>query len=136
MEQAYRVSADMTNEVTAYEAGLTRFVDLDKEFIGKEALLANMENPRWLLVYLDIDVGDLNADCLGGEGVFSGHKRIGVVTTAGYGFATGKSLAWAYVDPDQSEPGTEMTVLVLGERRPATVSAEAVWDPKHERARA
>ena len=136
MEHAYKVSADMTNEVTAYEAGLMRFVDLDKEFIGKEALLANMENPRWLLVYCVVDVGDLNADCLGGEGVFSGDKRVGVVTTAGYGFGTANSLAWAYVDPDQSEPGTEMTVLVLGELCPATVLAEAVWDPKHERARA
>ncbi len=136
MEHGYKVSADMTNEVTAFEAGLMRFVDLDKDFIGKQALIENMENPRWMLVYLDIEVGDLNADCLGGEGVFSGDKRIGVVTTAGYGFDTGKSLAWAYVDADQAEPGTEVTVLVLGEPCPTVVLAEAVWDPKHERARA
>ncbi len=135
MEQGYKVSADMTNEVTAYEADLMRFVSLDKDFIGKPRLLANMQAPRWRLVYLDIDVGDLDADCLGGEGVFSKGRRIGVVTTAGYGFSTGKSLAWAYVDPDQAEPDTEMQVLVLGEVRPAVVLAEAVWDPKHERAR-
>ena len=135
MEQGYKVSADMTNEVTAYEADLMRFVRLDKDFIGKAALLANMEAPRWRLVYLDIDVGDLDADCWGGEGVFSGHRRVGVVTTAGYGFSTGRSLAWAYVDPDQDAPGTELTVLVLGRRCPAVVLAEPVWDPKHERAR-
>jgi dimethylglycine dehydrogenase len=135
MEQGYKVSADMTNEVTAYEADLMRFVRLDKDFVGKEALLASMESPRWRLAYLDIDVGDLDADCLGGEAVFDGERRVGVVTTAGYGFSTGKSLAWAYVDPDRSEPGTTMQVLVLGEPRPAEVLAEAVWDPKHERAR-
>ncbi len=135
LEQAYKVSADMTNEVTAYEAGLMRFVNLGKDFVGKAALLANMEAPRWMLAYLDVDAGDLNADCLGGEGVFSGDRRIGVVTTAGYGFSTGRSLAWAYVDPDRAEPGTRMTVLVLGEPRPATVLAEAVWDPGHVRAR-
>ncbi len=136
MEQAYKVSADMTNEVTAYEAGLMRFVKLDKDFIGKEALLANMSNPRWMLVYLDIDVGTTNADCLGGEAVFSGERRVGVVTTGGYGFGTGKSLAWAYVDPDQAAPGTELSVWVLGKPRPAVVLPEAVWDPQHKRARA
>lgn len=135
MEKAYKVSADMTNEVTAFEAGLMRFVDLDKDFVGKEALLANIEAPRWMLVYLDIDSGDVNADVLGGEGVFSGERRIGVVTTGGYGFGKDKSLAWAYVDPDQAEPGTDMTVMVLDQRRPAVVLADAVWDPKHERAR-
>ncbi len=136
LEQAYKVSADMTNEVTAYEAGLMRFVRMDKDFVGKEALQENMEAPRWRLVYLDVDVGDLDADCLGGEGVFRDDQRVGVVTTAGYGFSTGKSLAWAYVDPGLDEPGTRLTVLVLGEARPALVRGEAVWDPNHERARA
>lgn len=135
MEQAYKVSADMTNEVTAFEARLMRFVDLDKEFVGKQALLANIDAPRWMLVYVELETADSNADCLGGEGVFSGDRRIGVVTTAGYGFGTGKSLAWAYVDPDQAEPGTPMTVWLLGEPRAATVLEEAVWDPNHERAR-
>jgi len=135
MEMGYKVSADMTNEVSAYEAGLMRFVKLDKDFLGKEALLANVAAPRWRLVYLDIDVGDTNADCLGGEGVFSGDKRIGVVTTAGYGFGTGRSLAWAYVDPGEAASGTDMTTLVLGKPRPAKVLAESVWDPRHERAR-
>ncbi|NNF65449.1 MAG: GcvT family protein [Acidimicrobiia bacterium] len=135
MEQAYKVSADMTNEVTAFEAGLMRFVDLDKEFIGRDALLVNMAAPRWLLVYLDIDTGDLAADCSGGEGVFVDGRRVGVVTTAGYGFGTGKSLAWAYVDPDVAAPNTELEVLVLGETCRAVVREEAVWDPKHERAR-
>ncbi len=136
MEQGYKVSADMTNEVSAYEAGLMRFVKLDKGFVGKPALLANMDAPRWMLVYVEIDSDHLSADCLGGEGVFSGDRRIGVVTTGGYGFGTGLSLAWAYVDPDQAEPGTEMTVLVLGEPCAARVLAEPVWDPKHERAQA
>ncbi len=135
MEQGYKVSADMTNEVTAYEADLMRFVRLDKDFVGKQALIANMEAPRWRLVYLEVDPGDANADCSGGEGVFGGDRRIGVVTTAAYGFSTGKSLAWAYVDPDQAESGTGMTVWLLGRARPAMVLAEAVWDPQHERAR-
>ncbi len=135
MEQGYKVSADMTNEVSAHEAGLMRFVKMEKDFVGKEALIAKMKAPRWMLVYLDVDVGDLNADPLGGEGVFSGEDRIGVVTTAGYGFSTDKTLAWAYVDPDQAVPGHEMSVMVLDRPCRAVVLEDAVWDPSHSRAR-
>jgi dimethylglycine dehydrogenase len=136
MEVGYKVSADMTNEVSPNEAGLMRFVRPDKgDFVGRDALRANMESPRWRLVYLEVDPGDVDADCLGGEGVFSGSQRVGVVTTAGFGFTTGKSLAWAYVDPDRAEPGTEMEVLLLGEPRPARVLDEPVWDPRSERPR-
>jgi len=134
MEAGYKVSADMTNEVSAHEAGLMRFVNLNKpDFVGKQALLANMESPRWKLVYLRVEATD--ADCLGGEGVFSDDTRVGVVTTAGYGFTTESSLAWAYVDPDQAEPGTELRILVLGEPCRATVLAEPVFDPNTERPR-
>jgi len=134
LEQGYKVSADMTNEVTAFEAGLMRFVRLDSEFLGREALEKNMQAPRWLLAYLELD-STAPADCLGGEAVFLGDRRVGVVTTGGYGFSVGASLAWAYVDPDVAEPGTTVDVWVLGEPVPATVRAEALWDPKHERAR-
>jgi dimethylglycine dehydrogenase len=136
MEVGYKVSADMTNEVTAYEAGLDRFIRPDKgEFVGRTALLANRESPRWQLVYLEVDPGALEADCIGGEGVFLGDRRVGVVTTAGFGFTTGKSLAWAYVDPDCSAPGTRLDVLLLGRPTPAQVLPEPVWDPKSERPR-
>ena len=98
MEKAYRVSGDMTQEVTAYEAGLMRFVDPAKKgYVGYEALASNMRKPRWKLALLDVDVTD--ADPQGGEGVFMDDRRVGVVTTTGYGHTTGRSLAWAYVDP-------------------------------------
>lgn len=136
MEVGYKVSADMTNEVTAFEAGLMRFVEIDKgDFVGRDALFYNMQSPRWKLVYLGVDTGSIDADCLGGEGVFKGEKRVGVVTTAGFGFTTGSSLAWAYVDPDQSDPGNELSVLVLGRVCRASVLAEPVWGPASERPR-
>lgn len=82
-----------------------------------------------------MSTGSAEAHCPGGEGVLSGDQRIGVVTAAAYGFITGKILAWAYLDPDQATPDTQVEATVLGEPRPAKVLVEAVWDPKHERAR-
>ena len=140
MEKGYKVSADMTNEVSPYEAGLMTFINAPKEgYIGREPLLANMEAPRWKLVLLSLDAAatdNLSADLIGGEGVFSGDKRVGVVTTTGYGHTTGTSLAWAYVDPDQDHDGNELTVLVLGQAVMAGVITEPPWDPSSERARA
>ena len=134
MEKAYRVSADMTQEVTAYEAGLMRFVDPSKAgYVGHRALLANMAAPRWKLVLLD--VAAIDTDPLGGEGVFLNGRRVGVVTTTGYGHTTGRSLAWAYVDPDLDGPGTELDVLVLGEPVPARILDGPVWDPASVRPR-
>ncbi len=136
MEKAYKVSADMTNECSPYEAGLMSFVTPEKEgFVGREALLANMEAPRWKLVYLRLD-DDHGAELLGGEGVFADGERVGVVTTAAYGHTTGTSLAWAYVDPSRDRAGTALDLLLLGEEVTATILEEPVWDPSAERARA
>ena len=134
MEKAYPVSGDMTQEVTAYEAGLMRFVHPAKAgYIGYEALAANMDEPRWKLALLDVDARD--ADPLGGEGVFMGNRRVGVVTTTGYGHTTGRSLAWAYVDPGLDVPGTALEVMVLGSLLRAKVLDGPVWDPDAVRPR-
>ena len=134
MEKAYRVSGDMTQEVSAYEAGLARFVDpAKKSYIGYEALVASRWRPRWKLALLDVDVADV--DPLGGEGVFMDGRRVGVVTTTGYGHATGRSLAWAYVDPGLDLPGTCLEVMVLGKPAPAKVLDGPVWDPDSVRPR-
>ena len=69
MEVGYKVSGDMTNECSPFEAGLMRFVTPAKlGFIGRDALLVNREAPRWMLVQLEVDPGEFDADCLGRVG--------------------------------------------------------------------
>lgn len=137
LEKAYRgFGQELTNEVTMYEAAMERFLALDKgDFVGREATLrANEKGPRFRLVYLEVDAAD--ADCLGNEPVFADGRRVGVTTSGGYGFAVGRSLAFAYVEPALSAPGTSLAVEILGDRRPARVLAEPAWDPANERLRA
>ena len=55
---------------------------------------------------------------------------------AGYGYAIGAFLAWAYVKPAHAAPGAELEVMVLGAPRRARVLAEAAWDPENARPRA
>ncbi len=137
MEKAYRgFGSELTHEVDMIEAAMERFLALEKgEFIGREASLrAREKGPRIRLVHLEIAPGD--ADVLGDEPVFAGERIVGVTTSGAFGHVTGKSLAFAYVDPGLATPGTALAVEILGETRPARVLAEPVWDPANRRLRA
>jgi dimethylglycine dehydrogenase len=47
-----------------------------------------------------------------------------------------RSIALAYVRTDLSAPGTQLEVEILGERRPAVVAREPLYDPGNLRLRA
>ena len=61
------------------------------------------------------------------------HGYVALVTGASSGI--GKSIALAYVRTDLAKPGTELDVLVLGERRKAVVAEEPLYDPENARLR-
>ncbi len=135
MEKAYKTGQELTNEVTLVEADMMRFCKLDKEsFIDKAATLkSQQQGARFLCVCLAVAAED--ADCLGAETVYMNGRAVGAVSSAGYGAHSGQSLAFAYVDPKVAAPDTELEVLVLGDRRPARVLVEPVYDPDNEHPR-
>jgi dimethylglycine dehydrogenase len=136
MEKAYKGwGSELTNEITPIEADIERFVKLDKDFTGKGAVLQRKQDgAQGKIVYLEVAPGD--NDAVGGEPVTIGDRVVGLTTSGGYGHRVKKSLAFAYVDPDSAEPGTKMTVWLLGEGREATVMAEPAYDAASDRLRA
>jgi dimethylglycine dehydrogenase len=136
LEKAFHSSSELTNEVTLPEADVMRFVKLDKgEFNGREATLQSMERLLpWKCVYLEVDAHD--ADCWGGEAVYRNGSVAGFVSSGGYGHRVKKSLAFAYVNFEFSGVGTELHVVILGERRRANILAGPVYDPSNDRPRA
>jgi dimethylglycine dehydrogenase len=136
MEKAYPGwGSDLTNEITPVEAGAMRFVKLEHDFTGRDAVAAVIKNGAAThMVYLEIQADDF--DARGGEPVFAGGEVVGVTSSGGYGHSTGKSLAFAYVDAGSEEPGTKLEVALLGDRREATVLHGAVYDPDNGRLRA
>jgi len=136
MEKAYPGwGVELTNEVTPVEAGTERFVKLEHAFTGRDAVVAARERGATThLVYLE--VGTTDSDVAGGEPVFADGRAIGVTTSGGYGHVTGKGLAFAYVDHGFEPAGTALEVELIGVRLPATVLAEAAWDPENRRLRA
>jgi len=137
IEKGYRVwSSDITPEETPYEAGLGFAVRLDKgvDFIGREALVAaRAAGPRKRLRCLVLD--DPRSVALGNEPVRVGDRIVGRVTSGGYGFAVERSIAFAYLPPDQGTIGTRGEVEVFGEWVGFEVAREPLYDPEGARIR-
>ncbi|MDP6164741.1 MAG: FAD-dependent oxidoreductase [Gammaproteobacteria bacterium] len=122
--------AEVIDEFTPLEAGLDRFVKLDKDFVGKEALrAARQAGPNKLLVTIDIDCQGVSAH--GGDPVLLNGKQVGVVTSAGYGHRTGKNLAYAYVDPQVAVQGQKLQCQVIGESYTSVVVPKGLYDPSN-----
>ena len=136
IEKAYKaMGSELTTEITPVEADIQRFVDWDKDFLGKEAAVSRRDiDLSTLCVYGELDAD--GADAMGNEPVWSGDELIGLTTAGTYGHSVGKSLFFAYVDPAFAPPGSEFEIQILDNRRPARVLAEPAWDPKSERLRA
>jgi len=135
LEKGYRAwASDLSAETTPYEAGLGFAVKLDKgDFLGRAAL--DGHEPAEKLVCLVLD--DPRAVALGSEPVrLPGGQPLGRVTSGGYGYAVGASVAYAYVPSERAEPGTRLEVDIFGDWVAAEVRAEPLYDPRGERVRA
>jgi glycine cleavage system aminomethyltransferase T/glycine/D-amino acid oxidase-like deaminating enzyme len=134
LEKGYRVwGADITPEDTPFEAGLGFAVKLDKgDFVGRDVLVAASQ-PERLLRCLTLD--DPHAIALGSEPVRVGDELVGRVTSGGYGYTVGKSIAYAYL-PAEHDVDTEVAVEIFGDWVAGVVAEEPLFDPNGERIRA
>lgn len=128
MEKGYlHWKSELITEFNPFEAGLDRFVNMDKDFIGKTALSAQASSGlRQQLVMLDIDSTTVPAH--GGSSVMLDDKVIGTVTAGVWGYRIKRNLAFAYIDPKYAAIGSQMTVDMLGDRVKATVTQRTLYD--------
>ena len=137
LEKGYRVwGADITPDETPYEAGLDFAVKLDKgDFIGRAALLEARERElERTLACLVLE--HPRSVALGSEPVRLDGKVTGRVTSGGYGYTVGRSIAYAYLPAGEAEAGRPVDVEIFGEWVGGEVAAEPLWDPAGERIRA
>ncbi|WP_147125319.1 GcvT family protein [Shimia ponticola] len=123
-------SAEFTQDRTPGMTGMDRWIDWQKpDFLGREAAMKERDaGPSQVLVTIGLD--SPAADCAGYEPVWSNGKRIGFTTSGAYGHTVGHSVAMAMVDPAYAEPGTELSVHVVGIERQAKVLAPSPYDPE------
>ncbi len=135
LEKGYRSwGKDMWAEHDPYEAGLGFTVKMGKgDFLGREALQRKGDRPARRLSCLTLD--DPRQVVMGKEPVFAAGQPVGFVTSAAHGYSVGRSIAYAWLPADLAEPGTAVEVEYFGQRYPATVTAEPLFDPTMSRMR-
>ncbi|MEZ5873056.1 MAG: FAD-dependent oxidoreductase [Nitratireductor sp.] len=131
LEKSFGVwSKEFTQGYTAAMTGMDRWIDWQKpDFVGREAAMKERDGGGSAKVLVTMEVDANNADASGYEPVWHGGERIGFVTSGGYGHTLGKSLAMALVDRAFAEPGTKLSVHVVGVERPASVIEPSPYDP-------
>jgi 4-methylaminobutanoate oxidase (formaldehyde-forming) len=134
LEKGYRVwGADISPDDTPFEAGLGFAVKFDKgDFVGRDAVEGASEPERRLRC---LTLADPRAVALGSEPVRVGDAIVGRVTSGGYGYTVGASIAYAYL-PAEHEVGSEVAVEIFGEWVEGVVAAEPLYDPAGEKLRA
>ncbi|MEM6388275.1 MAG: FAD-dependent oxidoreductase [Pseudomonadota bacterium] len=128
-EKSYRAfGTELGRDATPLEAGLDRFVDLDKDFHGKAAMLETGIRSKCVTLLID---GPPDADPWGREALYDGETKVGRLTSGGYSVAFGKSIGMGYVRPDMAEPGTKLMVRMQNALWPAEITEDSPYDPKN-----
>ncbi|MFI0524783.1 MAG: aminomethyltransferase family protein, partial [Ilumatobacteraceae bacterium] len=141
LDKGYRGwKQDLEIGFSPFDASLDRFVDLGKaDFVGKAALVAEKAaGSPWRFVTMTLDeAGDADAPFC--SSIFDGDgpdaQRIGIVTSGGWSFTLGKSVALGYIRPQFQSEGTAVQIKIFGEMKAATVGCEPLFDPTNERLR-
>ena len=126
-EKSYRAfGSDLGRDATPLEAGLDRFVDMEKDFRGKQAMLDTGIRAKCVTVLID---GPNDADPWGREALLHDGVVIGRLTSGGYSVAFGKSIGIGYVDPALAAVGTRLKVRMFNETWDAEVVEDSPYDP-------
>ncbi len=132
-EKSYRAfGSELGRDATPLEAGLDRFVDLEKEFRGKQAMLDTGIRAKCVTLLID---GPADADPWGKEALLLNGEKIGRLTSGGYSVAFGKQIGMGYVRPDLAEVGTKLKVKMQLQEWDAVVAEDSPHDPTNARIR-
>ncbi|SIS13374.1 GcvT family protein [Natronorubrum thiooxidans] len=133
LEKGFRLwGTDIDTDVTPLAAGVPFAVDLDTDFIGKDALVEAKESG------VDTRVACLTLDestdvMLGGRPVHKDGKAVGYVQAGDYGYSIEKSIAYTYLPSEYADAGTSVQIECEGTTYDATVRDEPLFDPGRDK---
>jgi glycine cleavage system aminomethyltransferase T len=152
LEKGYRAYGfELDGERSIVEAGMQRPKVKAADFVGRDAYLAQREQPpATVLCTLTVDdhtsASGIKRYMLGGEPILTrdggtltdGHGHHPYVTSAGSAPSLGKHVLMAYLPPGEATVGNQLAVSYMEELYPVTVAsadATALLDPQNERIR-
>ena len=129
-----------------FEAGLGRFVRMEKDFVGRDALVAKhgetgppggrpatgLQLRTWTV---ETGKGDEAVDVIGDEPVWHDGEVVGWVTSGGYAHHSEASVAMGYVPAELADSSGRFEIEIVGVRRPAKPVEGCLWDPEGNRMR-
>ncbi|MEH6523265.1 GcvT family protein [Sulfitobacter sp.] len=128
-EKSYRAfGTELGRDATPLEADLPRFVDMKKEFYGKQALEDHGIKAKCVTLLID---GPDDADPWGHEVLYHGDTRVGRLTSGGYSVAFGKSIGMGYVSAETAVVGTKLSVKMFDKLWDAEIVEDSPYDPKN-----
>ena len=129
-EKSYRAfGTELGRDATPQEADLPRFIDLEKNFFGKNAMLKTGIRSKCVTLLID---GPNDADPWGREALYNGDIKVGRLTSGGYSVVFKKSIGMGYVKPEFSNVGQRLMINILGERYACEVVEDSPYDPKNK----
>ena len=135
LEKGFRLwGTDLTPEYNPYEAAIGFAVDLETDFIGKDALVAAKdEGVDRQITPITLDDEGMVVDA--GHPIFAtgGEEVLGYATRADYGYTIDAGIVYAYLPTEHTEAGTDVEVQYENRRYPATVRDEPLFDPERKK---
>ena len=123
---------ELSETITPVMAGLGMFCKLDKEFIGRDALLRQKtEGTARKLV--GIEVHDRAIPRAGYPVETTDGEEIGVVTTGYHSITLDKSVCFALIDSKFAPLGTDLCVRIRKKTFPGTVVGKRFYKPNYKK---
>lgn len=94
------------------------FINMDKDFIGRENVTADLDDPEVLLVGLRFDSKRAAREH---DKIYYENIEIGEVTSGSLAPSLGVAVAMAFVEPEFAEPGRELHAEIRGKPFPSKV---------------
>ena len=109
---------ELSDNRTPAQMSRGMFIDRNKDFIGKDAVMHDLEIPEYLLVGLKFSSKRAAREH---DVVYSDDAEIGEVSSGSLAPSLGVAVAMAYVKSDFSKVGNLLDVEIRGKRFPAEV---------------
>ncbi len=123
-------------DYTPAETGLERFIDFKRsDFIGHKACEEQRQRPpSRKLCTLEVQASD--CDPWADEPIWKAGEVAGFVSSGGYAHFVEKSVALGFLPTEMIIESAGFEIELLGQKRPAAVLTQALFDPQGKRMRA
>ena len=120
---------DFRPDYTPLESGFEKFIDWEKDFIGKERVEKELAKDDLSKVFVSMVINGNDIDVSGDEAILKSGETIGNVTSGGYAHYVKKSVALGYIPPKYAIDGETVNIEILGKMFEAIVVKKPLYDP-------